>query len=310
MISIVQWRAAIGSFSPRRKTKRNGPKQTLNVNFGSSGICLKLILALSILVIVSGDIESNPGPDINDVLAEIKDMRLSMDNQFKTLKGDIEAITLRVEDLSNDMSILRERVTIVENRIDTMLLDVEHIDEHQTKLRDYVDLVEDEIDKLEQYSRKENVLLHGIPVSDSETYDSMRRKVSNILNKNLHTNKWKETDIVRAHRLGKGKEGRPPPVIVRFHQFIDKLSVLKSRDKLKEGGIGISNDLTRRQRSKLDSLSKQNKRGYYKGGKLIVEEMNSAPASAPVSDGSHSRIFTATRRHQSTQGSSDTYATA
>ena len=51
---------------------------------------------------------------------------------------------------------------------------------------------------------------------------------------------------------------------------MDKLSVLKSRDKLNEVGIGNSNDLTRRQRSKLDMLSRQNKRGCYKGGKLLV----------------------------------------
>ena len=87
---------------------------------------MRLILAFPILVIVCGDIESNPGPDFNDVLSEIKDMRLYIGNQFKTLKGDIVTITLDIEELSKKMSILQERVTIVGGRIDTILLGRTH----------------------------------------------------------------------------------------------------------------------------------------------------------------------------------------
>ena len=65
--------------------------------------------------------------------------------------------------------------------------------------------------------------------------------------------------------------GSLPPVIVRFVQFMDKLSVLKAREQLKRVDVGVSNDLTVSQRNELAKLRENGQRGYYKNGSLHVD---------------------------------------
>ena len=56
---------------------------------------------------------------------------------------------------------------------------------------------------------------------------------------------------------------------MRFTSFQDKLLVLKSRPSLKNEGVGVSGDLTRRQRDQLRNVP-EGKRGYFKNGKLVT----------------------------------------
>ena len=106
----------------------------------------------------------------------------------------------------------------------------------------------------------------------ARTRNKVRRKVTNIFNNNVQCKRWQESDILRSHRLGKPTPGKNRPIIVRFVQFHDKLSVLKARDDLKKCGIGVAGDLTKKQRSELSRLHLENKKGYYKNGVLHIED--------------------------------------
>ena len=140
--------------------------------------------------------------------------------QISNLTTSVQSVQVALSDVNNkinaisdDVTILKDRLTAVEDRQETLHLDSEYIEELHGRMSDRVNEVEDEIDKLEQYSRRENVLLHGVEMSDNENYDTMRQKVANLLNNKLNTNKWKDSCILRAHRLGKFKDGHPPPII-------------------------------------------------------------------------------------------------
>ena len=62
MITTEQWRAAIGCFSPRaNKSLPAIPKIVLTPG-KSASLCLRLLLVISLQLIVSGDVETNPGP--------------------------------------------------------------------------------------------------------------------------------------------------------------------------------------------------------------------------------------------------------
>ena len=95
---------------------------------------------------------------------------------------------------------------------------------------------------------------------------------------------WQESDIVRAHRLGKDSAKKPRPLIVRFSQFQDKLVVLKAREDLKKAGIGVANDLTSLQRSELSKLREKGQRGYYKNGVLNVVPLPQHQTSVKYSE--------------------------
>ena len=74
------------------------------------------------------------------------------------------------------------------------------------------------------------------------------------------------------HRLGRPVNNKPRPSIVRFLQFEDKLSVLKSRADLKIINFGVSNDLTIKQRQELKKLTESGKRRYYTTNDRLVME--------------------------------------
>ena len=90
MISIGQWRAAIGCFCPRLNKQRCVPITRIYINSRSPGLCVRLALALSLAIIICGDVESNPGPESQSaIMKELKDLRSSIDNQFQSLKTDV-----------------------------------------------------------------------------------------------------------------------------------------------------------------------------------------------------------------------------
>ena len=63
MITIVQWRAAIGSFNPTRTKARS--THGIVISGRPIRTALRLILSLSLCIILSGDVETNPGPEFN-----------------------------------------------------------------------------------------------------------------------------------------------------------------------------------------------------------------------------------------------------
>ena len=71
------------------------------------------------------------------------------------------------------------------------------------------------LDKLEQYGRRENLEIHGVPTMRNENTNQIVKTVAKALNVQLD-----ERHILTSHRLSKSqnqKETRQyPPIIVRF----------------------------------------------------------------------------------------------
>ena len=95
------------------------------------------------------------------------------------------------------------------------------------------------------------------------------------------------------HRLGRPVNNKPRQILVRFLQFEDRLSVLKSRADLKIINLGVSNDLTIRQKQELKKLRDSGTRGYYKNGRLVMEPVPTE--STGTSRVTERRILTAER---------------
>ena len=76
------------------------------------------------------------------------------------------------------------------------------------------------IDDLEQYGRRENMRIYGIPESTDSVDDDGEKvilKMAEDLNIEL-----KDSDIQRAHRLGRKRinpNSRPRPIIITFVSF-------------------------------------------------------------------------------------------
>lgn len=115
------------------------------------------------------------------------------------------------------------------------------------------------MDDLENRSRRNNIVIYGIPENDDEGPESLRKYVENEIFSHL----LKEVKTVeRVHRAGKKITDRDRPVILRFYDFAEKMAILRSCSKLKGTNISISEDFSlavRETRRKLWKSSKSNR---------------------------------------------------
>ena len=100
-----------------------------------------------------------------------------------------------------------------------------------------------ENDKLQQYSRRENVRIFGIPVEKAETAELTEKKAHDLL-KETGVNVTKN-DISACHRVGRTTNGTRP-VIVRFVSRRTRTDIMRNKKALRQKStkIYINDDLT------------------------------------------------------------------
>lgn len=98
-----------------------------------------------------------------------------------------------------------------------------------------------QLDKQEQYSRRNNVRIYGIPVvTKTENTDEIILK---LLAEKM--NIVVPVDAIdRSHRLRTNNDKNPPPIIAKFATYRVRALVLNNKKLLKGTGITINEDLT------------------------------------------------------------------
>ena len=102
-------------------------------------------------------------------------------------------------------------------------------------------LLKQRVENQENYSRRNNLIIKGIPEGWGQNVDQMVRSFMNDYF-------WVPYDIAieRVHRLGKftGNYDRPRPIIVRFVNFADRELVWNARHFLGKSGFGLDEDFS------------------------------------------------------------------
>ena len=63
--------------------------------------------------------------------------------------------------------------------------------------------VDAELDRLKSYSRRDNMIIYGIPeVVGEERSMTCKQTMLSTLNEHASFKKWEPSDVIRAHRLG------------------------------------------------------------------------------------------------------------
>lgn len=99
---------------------------------------------------------------------------------------------------------------------------------------------EKKIDQLEQYSRKNNLRLFGIPEANSENTDNL---IVNLCKEKLGIDINKE-DIDRSHRVGSDNK-TTRAILVKFVSYRVKNDVYRKKKLLKGSKIVIKEDITK-----------------------------------------------------------------
>ena len=141
----------------------------------------------------------------------------SIENQVKELftfheeaKESQIKVTESLEFMSAKFDDLEKEIKKKDEKINQLEKTIENLAEKQKSLSS-------EIDDLEQYSRRNCLLLHGVNESNDEnTNEIIIKKFSEELGVEI-----KEDDLDRSHRLGKPKrkDNKPRPIIVKFARY-------------------------------------------------------------------------------------------
>lgn len=259
-------------------------------------------LALLLILLTAGDIESNPGPPPGP----------GPDNRSQgNSKGGNEAsaaggVTTRLSSQSKQkqqllsfydggpslqdiMKELKATRCEMNQKIDALSIKLEdryeelksEITSLQTALEESkkeTEQVKVKLEDLENRSRRNNLIIHGLGAEQSsgESWDETEVKVCEILKEKLDLD-LDGTDFERVHRMGKATpSGRP--VMAMCTNFKTKSRILKAARDQKPEGIYISEDLTQSVRDARTSLhtlkKKKSELGYtafMSFNKLIVK---------------------------------------
>ena len=131
---------------------------------------------------------------------------------------------------------------------------------------------------LEDYSRKNNLIIDGIPEPSGETTETLQSSIQRLFNEKLKL----KPEIDNVHRIGsKGNksDNRPRSVIIRMTKFHHRQECLKSAPKLKGTDIYINEDVCKAtleiRKSKIEELKLKRRQGYiayFAGTDIVVKK--------------------------------------
>jgi hypothetical protein len=194
------------------------------------------------------------------------DKRLLKELITELLSDDIflDALVDRVADKINDKledkitaRVLEEcesRFLTTERRVDSMSAEIGKL---RGELAASNAAYEAKLDAQEQYQRRNNIRIFGLPEQNGE---NVMELVTNLCRDKLKI-EIEPSLIDRCHRVGRvtSRPGETPPrpraILVKFVSYQTRRAVLTARRQLKNTAITIGEDLTRRRHSFLREMA-------------------------------------------------------
>lgn len=142
--------------------------------------------------------------------------------------------------LIEDVKVIKQSV----NKIDELVDGYSSLQKENESLRKRIEVLEDEKGKIkkrlsesEQYSRRENIIITGVPREQKENLRKLVNQIAEMLNVRLF-----EYDICTTHRLS--NKGDTPAIIVRMNNRDKKNAMIKAgrRRELSTRDLGWKTD--------------------------------------------------------------------
>jgi len=147
------------------------------------------------------------------------------------------------------------------SRVEDLEEEVEKLNEEKRTLADKVNEFEDKIDVYEQYSKKANIIVNGLPYSENENVRGKFFQLAEELRVELY-----DYDIGAIHRLP-AREGKIPGIVVNLNCMDSKEALIRNsrREKLTLNGcpIFIDEHLTKKNADILRKAKQLVRKGVY-----------------------------------------------
>lgn len=209
-----------------------------------------------------------------------------LDKQEKTTET-IESTTIMLSSQYDELIKKIDSLTHVTNDLKKRTGQIEKLaDERDARIQE----LEWAVEKAEQYSRRNNIEIHGIAQSDQEDISIIVKNIAEKLSLSIPQPEKMES----MHRL-RAREGKIPPIIVRFNDRSERDQWMTKRTALKNERVYINENLTKLQRWlfwKAKECARE--RGYtyvwMKNGKILVRQREGAAAIRVDSESDLNRL--------------------
>ncbi|ESP02481.1 hypothetical protein LOTGIDRAFT_172042 [Lottia gigantea] len=190
---------------------------------------LSLVFLVNLLMLMAGDIESNPGPATRQSQISTK---TDLKDEIASLRGEVRELNIKDELMS-----LRNEVNQVKSDTDTVI---------------------SKVDVNDNQLRQKYLIFYGFDESKEgkrETWGDCEISIRKFLSEKLKMEGAEGDSLVsidRIHRVRKMRQNssRSRPIKVSFHRLKMRDIILsKARQLLKESNVSVSEDFTQRVRS-------------------------------------------------------------
>lgn len=148
-------------------------------------------------------------------------------SELGCLKETVDSIEASVQHMSDKFDGLVETSTRHQQEIEKLRSRVETLENSQDK--DTLEKVTQDLNDLEQYSRRKNMEIHGLPFTEKE---NLLEKINNLAQK-LDLPPLSDSDVDSVHRL-RPRPNKVPITLIRFSRRSLKAAWLAKRNELKE----------------------------------------------------------------------------
>ena len=184
-----------------------------------------------------------------EVNTKLEDIKLSTDTKIQNLEDQYNEQAAKINELTESVKFVSdsfdEQKRINEELNSRLDLVERHNEIIKGRCKEYEDQFVEHflrIDSLEQYGRRNCVLVHGIPEKKDEDTDVLfTETIQQHLNISI-----KPRDIDRTHRIGKPTEGKNRPIIAKFARYNKRRTVFLNKKAFKGSGFILTESLTRR----------------------------------------------------------------
>ena len=152
------------------------------------------------------------------------------------MQDDISAVKQKNKDLTTTVNETDKALAFMNE-------DVEELKTQQRTHKIEIEKLDEKIRYMEVYQRRENLRFNRI--SENAAEEDTREVIYKFLENQLGIDRAREIEFQRVHRIGKKKQGKTRPIIVRLLCFQNRELVysraVEKRDSL--GTVNVSADL-------------------------------------------------------------------
>ncbi|XP_028157176.1 uncharacterized protein LOC114350537 isoform X2 [Ostrinia furnacalis] len=196
---------------------------------------------------------------------------------------DLKVILAKMEEMKTDFKMQNEKLAESFNRSLSKTIDekLKPLLDENIKLKEEVQNLQSRVQTLERETRKNNIILHGVPENEANNSD-LRNIVIEILNKISQKvegmQDWDKWEISNVRRLGKKNTEKKRPILITLTLTWRKYEVLKNNKNF-PSDIYATEDYPRdilikrkELKEKKEQEERQGKIAFIRYDKLIVKD--------------------------------------